>query len=66
MGGDFHPTRRDVTWIADAHEASIRPLLDRLSFTRGRDNWGMAMRRSLVSIHADDFAMIAAAMGVKA
>jgi hypothetical protein len=64
MGGGFHPTRRDVIWTIAAHDAPIRPLLGRLSFTRDRANWGMAMRRSSFAITAEDFAIIAAAMGV--
>ncbi len=65
MGGGFLPTRRDVAWAKDARDAPIRPLLDRLSFTRGRSNWGIVMRRGLFSIDAQDFAIIAAAMGVE-
>jgi hypothetical protein len=37
-------------------------LLDRLSFTAGRSNWGYAFRFGLLSITAADFAAIAGAM----
>ena len=40
MGGGFQPFRKDVDWF-DAHEASIRPLLEVLSFTQGKSNWAM-------------------------
>ena len=38
MGDGFHPYRRDVDWF-DADEAPIHPLLESLSFTRGRSSW---------------------------
>jgi hypothetical protein len=60
-GGGFCPYRRDVRW-ATAEEAPIKPLLDRLSFTAGRSNWGYAFRFGLLSITAADFAAIAGAM----
>lgn len=65
MGNGFVPTRRDVNFFA-AREASIRPLLESLSFTRGRRSWGYAFRRGAVEIGADDYALIAEAMGVAA
>src|SRR5262245_897080 len=52
MGGGFHPTRRDVGFLARAKEAPIRPFLDRLSFTRGRSSWGYAFRRSSFAVSA--------------
>ena len=65
MGGGFHPTRRDVGFLESAAEAPIRPLLDRLSFTRGKSSWGYAFRRSSFAVSAEDFLTIAEAMGVK-
>jgi hypothetical protein len=62
MGGGLMPHRRDVTFAA-AHDAPIRPLLERLSFTRGRKSWGAAFRYGILEMTADDFALIAAAMG---
>ncbi len=63
MGGGFHPIRRDVDWCK-AREAPIRPLLDRLSFTAGKTSWGVAFRRGSFAVSAEDFAVIAEAMGV--
>lgn len=63
MGGGFVPFRRDVRWD-DAGIASIRPLLDRLGFTRGRRQWGYAFRFGLLEIDADDMATIRSAMGI--
>jgi EVE domain len=64
MGGGFHPFRRDVNYV-DANEASIVPLLDTLDLTRGKQNWGYPFCLGLVEITACDFALIAAAMGVR-
>jgi hypothetical protein len=44
--------------------ASIRPLLQRLSFTREKESWGLAFRRSVFRIDLDDYRQIAQAMGV--
>jgi EVE domain len=63
MDGGFHPVRRDVGFLK-AKEAPIRPLLDALSFTKGRSSWGYAFRRGSFAISEADFATIAEAMGV--
>ena len=63
MGGGFCPFRRNVTWL-DARDAPIAPLLGTLAFTRGKANWGAALRFGLLTISDDDFDVIAAAMGV--
>jgi hypothetical protein len=63
MGGGFMPTRRDVAF-ADSHDAPIRPLLDKLSFTKGRKSWGQAFRYGVLEIIPEDFALIAEAMDV--
>jgi len=57
MGGGFVPFRRDVDWIA-AGEARILPMLQMLSFTAGKANWGQPFRYGLFSIPAEDFALI--------
>jgi hypothetical protein len=62
MGGGFLPFRRDVDW-ADASEAPIAPLLDRLELTAGKQNWGYQLRFGLLKIGEADFAVIASAMG---
>jgi len=64
MGGGVVPARRDVRFF-EATDAPIRPLLDRLSFTKGRTSWGYAFRRGVFQITEDDYAVIAAAMGIK-
>jgi hypothetical protein len=61
MGGGFHPFRRDVAW-AEAREAPIAPLLDRLEFSRGRANWGYQLRFGLLAISQPDCRLIADAM----
>jgi hypothetical protein len=60
----FVATRRDVRFRSDTNETPIRPLLESLVLTRGKPSWGAAFRRGLVEVTADDFAHIAAAMGV--
>ena len=62
MPDGFEPFRRDVDWWCDACEAPIRPLLDALSFTQGKSNWGVAFRFGLLKVTADDMALIARAM----
>ncbi len=63
MGGGMEATRRNVDFLK-ARDAPIRPLLDTLSFTRGRASWGYAFRRGSFAIDGADFRLIAAAMGV--
>ena len=59
--GDWVAHRRDVDW-ADAHDAPIAPLLDRLEFTAGKTNWGYQLRFGLFEISERDFRLIAKAM----
>lgn len=59
--GDFQPWRRRVTY-ANGHDAPIHPLLEELSFTAGKANWGYGFRYGLLEITAEDFAIIAQAM----
>jgi hypothetical protein len=62
--GDWKPFRRDVDYDADARQASIRPLLDRLSFARRQaGHWGQAFRFGLLQVEAGDMDLIAEAMG---
>jgi hypothetical protein len=61
----FRPIRRDVEYLK-ASEAPIRPLLERLSFTRAAPSWGYAFRRGSFAVSAGDFLEIAEAMGVRA
>mgnify|MGYP001820658999 CR=1 FL=1 len=52
---------RAATYDIEAR-ASVRPLLEPLAFVANPKNWGMAFRRSLFEISAEDFALIDAAM----
>jgi hypothetical protein len=61
MGNGFHPFRKDVDWLA-AQEAPIRPLLDALSFTQGKSNWGYAFRFGLLKVTEADMDAIMRAM----
>jgi len=65
MGNGFEPFRKDVDWL-DADEAPIRPLLETLSFTQGKSNWGYAFRFGLLKVTADDMDVIAEAMHAQA
>ena len=65
MGDGFEPYRRDVDWL-DAQEAPIRPLLDTLSFSRGKPNWGAALRFGLLAVTPADMQAIAQAMQARA
>lgn len=65
MGGGFHALRRDVAFLK-GKDAPVRPLLADLGFTRGRASWGYAFRRGSFEVSADDFHIIARAMGVAA
>jgi hypothetical protein len=64
MADGFQPFRKDVDWLA-ATEARIRPLLESLSFTQGKANWGYAFRFGLLKITPEDMALIADAMRVR-
>jgi hypothetical protein len=61
MGDGFIPHRRNVDWFP-TRDAPIRPLLDRLEFTRGQASWGQAFRYGLVRISEADAAAILKAM----
>ena len=61
MGNDFRPFRKDVDWL-EAHEAPIRPLLESLSFTQGKTNWGYALRFGLLKVTKADMQLIMQAM----
>jgi hypothetical protein len=62
MSPDFRPYRVDVSYL-DCREAPIKPLIERLSFMRSKTHWGAAFRFGRPKIPADDFALIAQAMG---
>ena len=64
MSADFSAWRRDVVW-REAHEAPITPLLGQLGFIKDKARWGYPFRRGSFTVALEDFAVIAAAMGVK-
>jgi hypothetical protein len=62
MSPDFTPYRVDVSYL-ECREAPIKPLVEPLSFIRNKTHWGAAFRFGQLKIPADDFALIAQAMG---
>jgi hypothetical protein len=60
---DFRPFRRRTEYF-NSKDASIHPLLEELSFTKGRSHWGAALRRGIFQIKREDFRKIAMAMGI--
>jgi hypothetical protein len=62
MSSDFKPYRVDVRFF-ECKEASIRPLLERLSFIRDKLHWGAAFRYGYLKVPTPDFEVIAKAMG---
>jgi hypothetical protein len=64
MSGGHMGWRRDIAYEKEAREADVYPLLDELSFIKDREHWGLFFHRSLFSVPRDDFALIAAAMGL--
>ncbi|MDN5895093.1 MAG: hypothetical protein L0H93_13860 [Nocardioides sp.] len=59
---DFRPWRLAVDF-RDAAPVDVRPLVPRLDFITDPDCWGFPFRRGLFEISADDFAVVATAMG---
>ncbi|MCX6371600.1 MAG: EVE domain-containing protein [Actinobacteria bacterium] len=64
MSPDFKPYRVDVEFLP-CEEASIRPLIEPLSFIKSKTHWGAAFRFGQVKVPAADFVVIAAAMGCR-
>ena len=60
---DFRPFRRKTEYFK-GKDASIHPLLEELSFTEGRSNWGAAFRRGVIQMKREDYMKIAIAMGI--
>lgn len=58
MSDNFIPFRRNVTYLQDVKDQSIRPLLEKLTFTQGKANWGMQFRMGLFEISKNDFELI--------
>ena len=64
MSEDFKPYRVDVNFLK-VEETPIKPLVERLSFIRSKTHWGAAFRFGYVKIPAQDFELIARAMGIE-
>ena len=62
MGDDLHPFRLDVQYL-DSKEVPIKPLIDQLSFIKDKVHWGAAFRFGNLKVSAQDFKIIAEAMG---
>jgi hypothetical protein len=60
---DFRPFRRKTEYLK-GKDAPIHPLLEELSFTKGRSNWGAAFRRGVFQMKREDYVKIAIAMGI--
>ena len=58
MTSEFEPFRRDVCFMA-SKSVDIRPLVDRLSFIKDKQRWGIAFRFGYLQILRFDFALIA-------
>jgi hypothetical protein len=59
----FFPWRRSVDWRQQS-EASIKPLLDRLSFIANKAAWGAPFRFGFLEIPQEDLRVLASEMGV--
>ena len=64
MTPDFHPFRRNVTFL-DMHDTPIKPLITELSFIHDPTHWGFPFRRGLFEISEKDFMFIAHACSAK-
>jgi hypothetical protein len=62
MTENFSPFRRNVSYIKNANEVPILPLLDQLSFTQGKKNWGAKFRFGFFEISDKDFDVIRSKM----
>ena len=62
MPPDFMPYRADVRF-AHCKEAPIKPVIESLTFIKSKTHWGAAFRFGQLKIPAEDFALIAKAMG---
>ena len=64
VSDSFVPFRQAVRYLP-CREAPIQPLVARLSFIADKRHWGYPFRLGHFEISADDFRVIAAAMGVE-
>ena len=64
MKPDFHPWRRQVAYLP-CEPASIKPLVEQLSFITDKQKWGFPFRRGLFEIPTEDFQLITQAMNAE-
>ena len=64
MAKDFEPYRVDVS-LFKVKEAPIKPLIEALSFIKNKTYWGATFRFGHLRVPAEDFMLIAKAMGVE-
>ncbi|KAF2074914.1 hypothetical protein CYY_003791 [Polysphondylium violaceum] len=63
MSENFSAHRRSVSYLPDLKDVEIQPLLDNLSFTKGKGSkWGAIFRRGLFEIDSSDFNLIKSKM----
>ena len=65
MSPQFKPYRVDIRFF-ECHETPIKLLIDKLSFIKSKAHWGAAFRFGQLRIPAQDFKLIAEAMGCSA
>ncbi|MDP1975167.1 MAG: EVE domain-containing protein [Alphaproteobacteria bacterium] len=63
MNAHFIPWRRNVKFH-QAKDASILPLIEKLSFIHDKKYWGFPFRKGCFTVPFNDFLIIAHAMGV--
>jgi hypothetical protein len=59
----FRPFRRKTEYFK-SKDAPIHPLLEELSFTKGHNNWGAALRIGILQMKREDYMKIAMTMGI--
>jgi hypothetical protein len=64
MSKDFEPYRVAMNFFK-AKEAPIKPLIEALSFIKDKTRWGAAFRFGHLRVQAEDFMLIAKAMGAE-
>lgn len=62
MAPNFKPYRLNVEFLK-CHATPIKPLIHNLSFIKNKTRWGAAFRFGHLKIPAEDFKIIAVAMG---
>src|ERR1700733_8384619 len=60
---NFRPFRRKTEYFKSKGTSSL-PLLEELSFTKGRSNWGAALRMGILQMKREDYMKIAISMGI--